>query len=126
MVLTNKQCEWPSDDPLIRRKNRPRKMKLHLSKREAHEASRSAGGSGAIGSSSRADVDPVATEKDKSERARTMRVPLAALQAFAATLPADKTRKGYEHGFAESLMPRTLRAGMMMDSAFLAPYFPAV
>jgi len=80
-------------------------MKLHLA--EAEE---------------RSNTPPQLDERTK----RTMRVPLQALQAFAATLPPGKEIKGYDKGFSASLMPPTLRANMMMDSAFLEPYFPAV
>lgn len=47
---------------------------------------------------------------------RKMRVPLDALKAFAATLPPLSSIRGYDKTLAQSLMPTTLRASMMMDS----------
>jgi hypothetical protein len=71
-------------------------MKLHLSEQEQHKAQ-----------------TPLALDETAQ---RKMRVPLEALQAFAATLPPGKEIKGYNKGFSDSLMPPTLRASMMMDS----------
>lgn len=120
-------CEWPPEDPVIRRKNRPRKMKLHLVS-DAKPAS---------SPPPAPPAPPPLTEDAK----RTLRVPIHALQAFAATLPKLPDR-GYEtgpagvagavtgmqglKGLSERMLPRRLRANLMTDAAFLAPYFPQV
>lgn len=125
-------CEWPPEDPVIRRKNRPRKMKLHLV-------------SDSKPASSPPAAPPAPPPPLTEDAKRTLRVPIHALQAFAATLPKLPRDRGYDtgpagiagtmtgmqglkglKGMGERMMPRRLRAGLMTDAAFLAPYFPQV
>lgn len=80
-------------------------MKLHLTESEERQYHRH-------GQQRHPGTPPALDENAR----QTMRVPLQALQAFAATLPPGKPIKGYDKSFSNSLMPPTLRAGMMMDS----------
>lgn len=125
---SGRSCEWPPEDPVIRRKNRPRKMKLHLTDTKPATSSPPA-------------APPPPPPPLSEDAKRTLRVPIHALQAFAATLP-KLPQRGYETGPAgiagtmagmqglkglrEKMMPRRLRANLMTDAAFLAPYFPQV
>ncbi|KAL7420565.1 hypothetical protein Q5752_004516 [Cryptotrichosporon argae] len=133
-AVGKRSCEWPPDDPLVRRKNRPRKPLLSLLPAPAAAATSAPAWPSAsdfasawspAASSAGTPLKRPAPEHDApAERKRTFRLAFHAPDSFVSSLaPVAPIR---ERDLIEQLVPDQRRAEMMMDPTFLHPYFPTL